>query len=884
MKKTIISILLSISLLVGIASTCFSIFATSENTMRVGVGKADITGPITRISTGYNSLGDLMDGLLTRLNARAFIIESNGNPVVYVSAELVHMTESIKPAVLKELQSRGLTRYTEENVMLTATHCHSSSSNVSWYALYDLINGVPGYDDDSYKLIVKGIADAIEAADKNLAPGNIVLSYANTDIENYNRSLYAAKWNVNYDDSKYLNDFDAVSKTVNKEMEVLRFIQNGKDVGMLSFFASHGTSNGIDNTLIASDHKGYACYYVEQAMGDGYVAANCQTESGDVSPNRPQESDVKLAFQRPADIDKNLDVIENQIVAGQQEADAMLRILKGGAGVTSIDLTDSVQYNYSTVDFSDISVDEKYIGEYKMPYDDVENAKTSEPCIGAGIIAGDEEGAPVDNAEEGTVRHDFKLNDDGTVTRTEYDFSTIDLSGLEKLFKPLWPTAMKIFQSDGYDDEQMEKVVCLAVGKLMQKQQPVQILRIGELAIAGVSFEVSTEQGARTKAVLEDTLSQLGVKKVILATHANAYSQYITTREEYAAQHYEGATNLFGPWSGSALTQELDRLAQDMVNGKTSDKGPGLRNSQPLVLLQTPASFLKPGVDKSGYGTLVTDVDTTKAYANGDKVTAVFKGANPRHVTNLRLAGDAELVPDDYTYMEVQKLVDGKWITVRNDADPYTTFQYSPYTAKTATLTWLLRNVEDGTYRFAYNGIAKTGTDAYKAFTAYSSAFTVGNASAGTTTPADTTDKNTDNTDKNTDSIKDLIPDLDIDSAMDWINDLLGKGNSDKDDSSGSDNTGNAGTTPADKTPVIPAETEETLEMVDIINDATGAEDASIINSSDLTPLSSIGLSGAGTESIAQTGDNNVAPFVSLLSFGSAAVLATLRIKSKKDN
>lgn len=881
MKKAIISILLTVSLLVGIASTCFSIFATSESTMRVGVGKADITGPITRISTGYNSLGDLMDGLLTRLNARAFIIESNGTPVVYVSAELVHMTESIKPAVLKELQDRGLTRYTEENVMLTATHCHSSSSNVSWYALYDLINGVPGYDDASYQLIVKGIADAIEAADKDLAPGSIVLSYANTDIESYNRSLYAAKWNVNYDESKYKNDFDAVSKTVNKEMEVLRFIQDGKDVGMLSFFASHGTSNGIDNTLIASDHKGYACYYVEQAMGDGYVAANCQTESGDVSPNRPQESDVKLAFQRPADIDENLDVIENQIVAGQQEADAMLRILKGGAGVTSIDLSDSVQYNYSTVDFSDISVDEKYIGEYKMPYDDVKNAKTSEPCIGAGIIAGDEEGAPVDNAEEGSVRHDFKLNDDGTVTRTEYDFSTIDLSGLEKLFKPLWPTAMKILQSDGYDDEQMEKVVCLAVGKLMQKQQPVQILKIGELAIAGVSFEVSTEQGARTKAVLEDTLSKLGVEKVILATHANAYSQYITTREEYAAQHYEGATNLFGPWSGSAMTQELDRLAQDMVNGKTSDKGPGLRNSKPLVLLQTPASFLKPGKDTNDYGTLVTDVDTEKAYSNGDTVTAVFNGTNPRHVTNLRLAENTELVPDDYTYMEVQKLIDGKWVTVRNDADPYTTFRYSPYTAKTATLTWLLRDVDDGTYRFAYNGIAKTGTDSYEAFTSYSSEFTVGNA-VKDTKPAETTPDKTDTNDKNTgDNNTSLLPDLDIDSAMDWIKDALGKGDS---NTSSSSNASSSLDTSSASSSADSKETEEVLEMVDIINDATGVDNASVINSSDLTPLASVDLANAGAESIAQTGDSMVAPFVSLVSFGSAAVLATLKIKSKKDN
>lgn len=35
-----------------------------------------------------------MEGLLTRLYARAFVIDNGETPVVFVSAELVHMTES----------------------------------------------------------------------------------------------------------------------------------------------------------------------------------------------------------------------------------------------------------------------------------------------------------------------------------------------------------------------------------------------------------------------------------------------------------------------------------------------------------------------------------------------------------------------------------------------------------------------------------------------------------------------------------------------------------------------------------------------------------------------------------------------------------------------
>ncbi len=721
--KAITSLFLVLAILATFMVPSFA--ASKKSTMKVGVGKGDITGPITSISTGYNSLGDLMDGLLMRLNARAFAIQTDGKPIVYVSAELVHMTESIKPGVLEELHKRGLNQYTEENVMMSATHCHSSTSNTSWYALYDLVNGVPGYDEDSYKIIVKGIADAIEAADKDLAPGSVSVSYGETDIHSYNRSLDAQKWDVDYDASKFKSDLDAVENSVDKEMSLFRFKHDkGGDIGCIAFFPSHGTSNGIDNTLVAADHKGYAAYTVEKTMGKGYVAAFPQNESGDVSPNKPQDEDYHLAFQRPADIDKNLDVIENEIVPGQEEADWALKLLKGGKGITTIELSPTVKYNYTAIDFSNINVDKKYIGKYHMDYDDIDHAKTSEPCIGAGIIAGDEEGAPVDNAKEGAVRHDYKLDENGNVVKTKVDFNEIDLYGLEKLFDPLWPTAMKILQSDAYDDEQMEKVVCLAVGNLMQKTQPLQIFQIGEVAIAACPFELNTKQGERTRAQLEKTLAKAGVKKVIMSTHSNAYSQYVTTREEYAAQHYEGATCLFGPWSGAALTQELDKLAIDMMNDKHTDKGLTLASEKTALAIPTYASVIPP-IDTGKPGTLKQDVDTSKVYKDGERVTAVFEGSSPRHVVTLRLQG-SDLIKDNYTYMAVQKKDGDKWVTVRTDTDPYTYIQYDGVVGRTATVGWLLRDVDAGQYRLIYNVVTKTGDNSYKAYSVASSTFQVG--------------------------------------------------------------------------------------------------------------------------------------------------------------
>ncbi len=713
--KTLLSLALCASMLLTLVPLGL---ADTDAKLRVGAAKVDITGPITDISTGYNSLGDLMEGLLTRLYARAFVIDDGKTPVAFVSAELVHMTESIKPGVISKLKADGYAQFSEENVMLTATHCHSSTSNTSWFELYDLINGVPGYDDESYKIIVKGIAEAVEQAYDGRVAGTASLVYENTDISASNRSADAFLTNINAGERGYAVNEDgtfsyetgleAAKTAYNHEMAgIILTDSSGNDIGFFNFFGSHGTSNGIDNTLVASDHKGYAALRVEEEMGGGFVAAFAQADSGDTSPNAVNDADYHEAFLRPDEI-YGTDAIENQIIHGREEAEAALELINNAYRTP---ITGDLAVNYTAVDFSDITVDLNYVGEYYMPYDDLSAGyvKTSEPCIGAGIIAGDEEGAPVDNAAEGAVRHQFVWNEEtGSYERIACDFTMIDLKGLQYLFKPLWPTAMKILQSDGYDEAQAEKVVCLAVGKLMQKAQPLQIMRLGSVAIAGVPFELTYEQANRTRAVLEETLASAGVTKVIIATHANAYSQYVTTREEYAAQHYEGSTCLFGPWSGAALTQELDKLAQGLVNGEKADKGAALMQTTPFKLVYTAAAVATPTIDRKNYGRLMADVGNP-SYEKGEWVTAQFSAANPRHVSILTLK-DSELV-DGYSYMEVQKLVDGKWLTVLTDTDPYTTisFENSVLYGWTATAGWLLKDdgLEGGTYRLVYNGIAK---------------------------------------------------------------------------------------------------------------------------------------------------------------------------------
>ena len=97
---------------------------------------------------------------------------------------------------------------------------------------------------------------------------------------------------------------------------------------------------------------------------------------------------------------------------------------------------------------------------------------------------------------------------------------------------------------------------------------PLQLFIIGDVAFAGFPFEITTIAGQRLRNSLLETLSPIGIKRVILNPYANGYSGYITTYEEYQGQVYEGGHTVFGEWSLAALQTKFDVLAKQFLKPK----------------------------------------------------------------------------------------------------------------------------------------------------------------------------------------------------------------------------------------------------------------------------------------------------------------------------
>ena len=249
----------------------------------VGAGKADITGPAAETGMFGYAAKQVVAGINDRLYSRAFIIaeaDAEKNRIVYVSADLGAMFTAVKLEVIKRLQVEFDSLYTDENVMLTATHTHvgnggySHQSSIKW----PVKTTQAGYSQQTFEAIVDGIVRSIKQAHNSLTPGKLSLAQGKLAEATRNRSLPAYHTNP---DAK---DFDS---SVNEVMTQLRLdVADDTPVGLINWFAIHPTSFSKQFTHLSADNKGYAQLGMEaklsQQHNPNFVAAFANADEGDV--------------------------------------------------------------------------------------------------------------------------------------------------------------------------------------------------------------------------------------------------------------------------------------------------------------------------------------------------------------------------------------------------------------------------------------------------------------------------------------------------------------------------------------------------------------------------------------------------------------------------
>ncbi|RCI15961.1 hypothetical protein L249_2734 [Ophiocordyceps polyrhachis-furcata BCC 54312] len=672
----------------------------------IGVGKADITGPVVELGlSGYANLKQVGSGLRQRLYSRAFIIGSASDPserFVYVVIETQSGDTAVRNGVLERLASLGddYKVYGHGNVALTGTHSHAGPGGWSNYLLPQIPN--LGFDKQSYEAIVSGTVLSIQRAHEHMQEGHLDISDTRLPDGAINRSPYAWLANPQAERDLYPDETD-------KTLTLLRFRRASdlKMVGVLTWFAVHGTSLLGNNTLVAGDNKGVAAWLLEDhfrrkasSLGsvEDFVAGFSQSSVGDTTPNVlgaycDDGSGQRCSFEKSTCADgksqschgrgpefRELDLgVMSCLDMGRRQANASKAIL------------------FTTLNGS--------------------KAMTCPAALGYSFAAG---------TSDWPGAFDFTQGDSGKPSAN-----------------PLWRLVSGFLKTPSKRQEacQGAKPILLDVGEM---EEPfawspnivdIQMFRVGQLFFIISPSEATTMSGRRWKAAVADFAGKsLGVRHplVVLGGPANTYAHYCATAEEYRVQRYEGASTLYGPHQLEAFIN-LTVSNMHYLDGKsTGSPSPGPAppdNRNKSISLITPVFYDGHPIG-SWYGKVLREPEASYEAGAAVMVNATFQAANPRN--NLRLEG---------TYLSVEKKLssssaDGRgaedgWQRYRADDDWFLAFHWR----RTNTVlgwsevdaVWDMRggDAEPGVYRFRYYGDAKSFIGAGESFEGTSRSFTL---------------------------------------------------------------------------------------------------------------------------------------------------------------
>ncbi|KAF8623397.1 hypothetical protein AX17_007435 [Amanita inopinata Kibby_2008] len=687
-----------------------------SNQYLLGLGIGDITGPVVETNMmGYASLPQVDTGLHMRQRSRAFIVAEASQPsnrIVFINADIAMGDTGVRRSIVSELTSQYSGLYTEQNIAFVGTHQHSGVGGYLENLLPQLTS--LGYVKQTANAIVAGTVRAVQRAHENIAPGNLVLGNATILNANRNRSPTAYLANPEEERARYQYDQD-------KDMTLLRFDDtSGNQRGFLSFFAVHGTSIYENNTLVSTDNKGMAAYLYEASVepssmpgNTSFVAGFAQSNVGDTSPNtlgafcespgqdydgQPCEADHSTCGGKVQDCHGRgpgfrISDFESNRLIGEAQFEGARTIMNGNLSPVSGSVRSvHVYMNMST---------------YKFTLPNGTTVGTCPPALGYSFAGG---------TTDGPGAFDFIQGDNSS-----------------KPQNPFWELvkgAVTPYPSQEQIDCQSPKPILLNTGYAHTPYEwspstvDIQMIRVGNLVMLIMPGELTTMAGRRVREALRAKLISSGVlgsdAYVVIAGPANTYGHYVATREEYGVQRYEGASTIFGPFTLEAYIDRYSSLVRylaDKETGSPTSDTPPPEQTSKAISLQRGVVFDAPPIGKQ-FGQVLQDVNTS-SYSAGDTVKVQFVGANPRN--NLRL---------EKTFLAIDHMVNGQWVTVRSDSHPSTIFKWTRTSTVLGTsavyISWTIENgTTAGTYRISYFGDSKPPFGSISSFSGFSSNFTV---------------------------------------------------------------------------------------------------------------------------------------------------------------
>jgi len=511
-----------------------------------GAAKEDITPPPGFPMGGSGPAGRFGRGYWTRLYARAFYFRDvKGRSLVLVSCDLAAVSGGLQMEVALRLHGKGV-NLTRENLILAATHVHHGPGDFMSYALYNK-QGSPGkgWDRDLFRWLAEKIANAVVCAKNNAesvaADVKTELVLREGAVENLLRNRAPEPFMLNADREEVLSEvprpagrcpdpfraecprFRAVDNRL-VVLEIQRTSPGGKprSTAKLVFLSVHPEAMSHETQLYQSDFTGLAMAALEErelAMAGEkgkYVAGFFNGADGDISV-RWKRQDRSEAIEFSSELLEAIDHTKETSRESAVEIDVARKELLSNPYF--------VPNYHDSFDWPRYCVDEA-----KGP------CLAREPMFGVAAAGGAEDAR--------TPLFDLGWKP-GVRGNPDTDQGVKVPAFTSPLLPFIWVTRLVAASCD------------------YPETIPLGIVRLKGPAIA-LSFGVLPAELTRTawRRIEKPLSARLG--RVIPIGLANEYNSYVTTREEYALQGYEGASNTFGPFTAEVFQAEIIRLADDL--------------------------------------------------------------------------------------------------------------------------------------------------------------------------------------------------------------------------------------------------------------------------------------------------------------------------------
>lgn len=496
-----------------------------------GAAEIDITPPPGHAMGGHSIEGVVALGAWTRLYARALYFEdARGVPLVLVVGDLWAVEPGLLDRVAQRLHEHpGLSHLGREHLVIAATHTHHGPGNHGTSRLYSAFAAPEGgHDHDLFEALAARIATAIADAAASRRPARLVRHTVAVPALARNRSIEPFLRNPEASELLSANaglpgcpglpaDLAPAPgvdpcHAVSPVLEVLHVLEptpsgaeaDAHTIAIAGFFAMHPTAMPNRTELYHADVFGVATARAQalldaRAADDrGPVVALFNGAEGDVSPNWAPQGRVST------------------VSLGQALGDAIVLALDEPGQEIRGEI--------------EIAFGWRPIAGQRFADAHGEQQRTSRRALSGKAQLG--------GAEDGRTRYHERGFAEGIARRRPRSNG----QGVKRSALP-WP-ASRFTPPPG----------------MAPREVPLAVIRLGSVVLATLPGEHTTILGRRISASISAALPDH--PDVLRVGLAEGYLGYLTTPEEYALQHYEGASMLFGEQAGALIEHHLVQLAR----------------------------------------------------------------------------------------------------------------------------------------------------------------------------------------------------------------------------------------------------------------------------------------------------------------------------------